>query len=92
MELVLVKLIISVFIIKEVSIICVLHVLCSMFTLSVPPVTPTVEIIPTISVINEERQVSVNISVDVSGVHYTKSVLFSLSPHAQTILCRLEPV
>ena len=61
MELVLVKLILSIFIIKEVS---SLYGFMYMFTLSVPLIIPTVSVIP---VINEaRRQVSINISIDVS--------------------------
>ena len=61
MELVLVNLIISVSIIKEVSSLCGFMY---MFTHSVPLITPTVSVIP---VINEARtQVSINISIDVS--------------------------
>ena len=62
---------------------CALCIMFYMFTLLVPPVTPTVEIIPTVSVINEKRQVSIDIVVNVSGVHCTRSVVLSLSSHAQ---------
>ena len=64
MELVLVNLIISVSIIKEVSIITSLYGFMYMYTLSVPLMIPPVSVIP---VINEaRRQVSMNISIDVS--------------------------
>ena len=58
------NLIISVSIIKEVSIITSLYGFMYMYTLSVPLITPTVSVIP---VINEARpQVSINISINVS--------------------------
>ena len=64
MELVLVKLIISVFIIKKVSIITSFYgFMFIMFTLSVPPDIPTVSVIPVIN----GKQLSINLSIDVSS-------------------------
>ena len=61
MELVLDKLIISVSIIKKVSI--AIMILCmNMLTLSVPSITPNISVLPVIN----GQQVSLTISVDVS--------------------------
>ena len=62
MELVLVNLIISVSIIKEVS---SLYGFMYMFTHSVPSITPTVSVIP---VINVQQQISINININVSTI------------------------
>ena len=62
MELVLVKLITSISIIKEVSLFYMAS--CIMFTLSVPSITPAVSVIPVIN----GQQVSINLSIDVSSI------------------------
>ena len=61
------NLIISVSIIKEVSIITSLYGFMYMYTLSVPLIIPTV---PAVPVINVQQQVSINISINVSTIKH----------------------